>query len=818
MKKRNKETAINYVKSVPFLILAVVVMLSIGYAEYASNMVIQNVKAVVRADELVRVTNAKVSGSTSGGTSNSLEFGKFSVSSSVSLPSSDSTVTYMVEITNLSEYEKGVVSITGLPSQLEYTISDYNIGSTLCDDVNITQCTLGISSTFHITIGYKEGEYNSNSTTFPFVLEFEFDTVEYVARIGNQKYQTLQAAVNAVQKDGPQTTIVLLKNSVQHVIVSPGKNIVLDMPGLVLSNDGNNPVITIRGVQGSGSNVVRDTSTVTITNGTIYTDQASAQGAINVEDNGVLNMTGGSIICDGTKQTIYISGGGSATISGNSYLSAKALVESNSKRGTVQTLANGSLTILGGTIVAEGLNGIAVSNAGTTTIGTEDGNVDSTSPVIQGMDYGIYLANNSTFNFYDGIAKGRAAAINNETLITDKEAGHGIFHSEEAINGATYYTVSLTTGTEVTVTFDPGDGTTDEPTRLVISGATIGGLPLAEQTGYRFVGWFTADGREITAEEVITGPVTFYAHWLNAEYVARIGDDYYPSVQDAVDAVPTDNTKKIITLLVNVSNENIFVDVGKNIEFDLQNYTISTVTGIVLENAGTIEIKNGTLLRTGSGDQFRTLENRNSGAVLISGGTIQSNYFQAIRNYGNMTITGGIITIGTTADQGVINNESGGVMNISGGNVRGYKRQAVYNDGGTLTISGSAYLESDITVTNKVRGAVHNNAGTTIITGGTIITNSTSNPAVMNNATMTIGVDDGVINGTSPIIQSRAVGLRIESNKTVRFYDGIIRGGSSNNPINNESAVITDTQNNVTIGHRDDMVNGVIYKAAYLTQ
>ena len=797
-----------------FGIIIVIIMLTIGYAGVGARFSISG-NFYVRSQADIRLTGLRLANTANGGLAGSAEHTATHLYADINLPSSSSTITYWVEVTNFGNEEMGIETITGLPQGLEYSFTGYTLEATLCDSNDNLKCTLGSVSRFQITIGYAENGYNSSNTQFNLDLLFNFYVIDNVARIGDVYYTTFQAAINAVPSTGVQTTIVLLKNSVQNVIVNPGKNILLDMSGLVLTNDGNNPVITIRGVA-SG---VRRTSTVTMTNGTIYADSTSNQGAINVEDNGVFNMSGGSIICDSVRQAIYIYSGGSVTISGSAYLNAKAFVDASNKRGTVQALSGSSLTILGGTIVASGTNGIGVSNAGTTTLGIEDGNVSASSPSIQGIDYGVYLISGGTFNFYDGIVKGKVAAINSEVLITDKETDYGILHDTETISGDTYYTANLTYGAQVTVTFDPGDGTTDEPTRQVLVGTAVGGLPTATRTGYRFMGWFTANDRQIDASETITAAVTFFAHWLSDACIAMVGNTYYSSLQAAVDAVPTNNTRTTVTLLTDISNENIVVAANQNIDFNLQNYTVSMNAGTVLTNYGTIEIRNGTILRTpGTKDEARTLENKSTGTVLISGGSLQSTYFNVIRNYGAMTITGGSVSLPTNVDQGVINNESGGTLTISGGTVRGYKRQAVYNDGGTLTITGSAHLESDITVTAKVRGAVQNNSGTTIITGGTIISNSTSNPAVMNNATMTIGTNDGVIDITSPVIQSRSNGLRIESGKTVYFYDGIIRGGSSSAAINNESRVVTDTQNNVTIGHRDDVVGGVTYKTAYPTQ
>ena len=810
-KRKRYERKFDVVKLVPFLIAIVVLFLTISYATITDTLAINGGKVYVRLDKPIRITNFAFNSVTSSATSNYEDFSYKDVYSTISLPNSTSSVTYDIEITNIDNAVMGIQSITGLPSNLKYTLTDYTIETALCDYRDDTVCTLGSVSRFQITIEYDENGYDGVNTDYNLDLEFTFEEIVYVARIGNNNYTSLQAAVNAVPTNHTETTVVLLKNTAEVITTAPGKDIILDLQGLVLSSPNNNPVITVRGNVANNNN---HGSTLTISNGTIRT--SGTQGAINVENEGVLNVPGGRIEALGNRQAIYVNVGGTATISGNAFLTAQAQVETDKYRGTVQTLAGGTLNILGGTIEATGVNGIAVSNAGTTTIGTEDGNVSTTSPLMKGMDYGVYISAGS-INYYDGIAKGMVAAINDETSISDIESGYDILHSAETINEHTYHTAVLAVGNYVVVTFDPDGGTVDEATRRVLAGGTIGTLPIPTKTGYAFLGWFDSNGREINDVEIINNAITYTAHWQDITHIVRIGtDNYYPTLQAAVNAVPTNNTQTTIVLLANITDENIVVASGKNIVFDAQNHTISASSGIVLENSGTVEIQNGTWLRTGTTDQAKVIVNKASSTLNITGGTIESSTFQAIQNYGTMNMSGGFVTIGTNIEQGVINNENGGTMNISGGRVIGTKRQSVYNDGGTLTISGDSYFESPITGTDKVRATVQNNKGTVNILGGTIISTSTRCPAVLNSATMTIGTNDGVISDTSPIIQGKYYGLRVPSGKSVKYYDGIIRGGSSYGAIDGETRVTVDTQHNVTINHHNVTIDGVLYDEAYL--
>ena len=147
----------------------------------------------------------------------------------------------------------------------------------------------------------------------------------------------------------------------------------------------------------------------------------------------------------------------------------------------------------------------------------------------------------------------------------------------------------------------------------------------------------------ISSSTIITSNITYFAHWTE-NYSAMIGTTYYSTLQSAINAVPT-NTQTTITLCKNVS-EALEVAKNKNIVFDLQNYTIS--------NDGNKQVI------------------VNNGTIAISNGTIESN-----------------------ADFATIDNNSGARLVISGGNIIATgTRGAIYNTGGTVEISGTAYLSS----------------------------------------------------------------------------------------------------------------------------
>ena len=358
---------------------------------------------------------------------------------------------------------------------------------------------------------------------------------------------------------------------------------------------------------------------------------------------------------------------------------------------------------------------------------------------------------------------------------TDPTAGTQIDGTETITKDETYY--AHWSAENVTVTFDPNLGTipVEDATRTVEVGDEIGRLPTtATRTDYGFAGWYTAPsgGTKINAKQVVTEDITYYAHWLS-NYVAEIDSVKYETLQAAVNDVPDDNTETTITLLADTL-EAVDVSAGKNIVLDLQNYT--------LYNNGTKTV--GT----------DTVAIRNRGTIKISSGTVTAN-----------------------AKSAAINNETGGRLIITGGSITNTgdsstaKRQAVYNNGGILEISGTAYLsaKNDGAYQSNDRGAVQNlNHGTITITGGTI--ESFTSHAIVNQSgcTLTIGTEDGTPNSTTPVIQGKKYG--IQNKATFNFYDGIVKGITDS-----ITGTITHTETGATRTDTTEVIGSDTYHVTY---
>lgn len=168
MKKINKLLLI--------LTLFILILLSVGYSSYSSVMSINDLTAFIRINKDIRITRLSVESSNSGGVSYYEDYNVSSISSNLYLPNSNSSVTFKITITNIDGPEMGIYSISGLPENLDYTISNYILKDKICDSNN--NCSLGISKEIYLTIKYKN--YDPSNKEYNLTLDFDFREVHSI--------------------------------------------------------------------------------------------------------------------------------------------------------------------------------------------------------------------------------------------------------------------------------------------------------------------------------------------------------------------------------------------------------------------------------------------------------------------------------------------------------------------------------------------------------------------------------------------------------------------------------------------------------------
>ncbi len=255
--------------------------------------------------------------------------------------------------------------------------------------------------------------------------------------------------------------------------------------------------------------------------------------------------------------------------------------------------------------------------------------------------------------------------------------------------------------------------------------------------------------------------------------LVAIGPVGYATIKDAINTVAADGNIVKIKLLQSFSvSESITTIPGQNIEIDFNGKTIDNGTASipVIQNQGTMILKNGNILSTAAQGAVNN-ENKVSGSTFAPVMTI---------------IDFNITSKGT--------------------------KQAVYNKGGNMEIYGNTYLYNK----SSNRAALHNlkntdsgTVGNITIYGAEIVGNGSW--AISNEAgnTITLGVNDGTIDNTS--ISATGKTYAISNSGTFNFYDGVLKGIT--NVI--EGTTYSGHDDTATYKTGTETIDGNTYKTAY---
>ena len=167
----------------PILILIVIVLVSIGYSAFNRKLIVNDIGAIVRVNSDIRISGINVDKVSNNAMSFSENYNVHNIMSDINLPEENSTITFKVVVTNLGSANMGIYDINGLPENLQYEISDYNLKDKICDLNN--KCNLGISKSFYITIKYAENGYNEQNVSYSINLDFDFRQIYKITYVLN---------------------------------------------------------------------------------------------------------------------------------------------------------------------------------------------------------------------------------------------------------------------------------------------------------------------------------------------------------------------------------------------------------------------------------------------------------------------------------------------------------------------------------------------------------------------------------------------------------------------------------------------------------
>lgn len=489
----------------------------------------------------------------------------------------------------------------------------------------------------------------------------------YVAQVGEKKYESLAEAIEAAQNG---ETVTLLADATENIVVPADKNITLDLNGKTLSG---------------GSVATNDKKAAIVNNGTITIQDSSAEqtGTIKREDDDTGLSASDSYYVIDNHGTMTIKSG---NIKNNSGLTTAHKGSSLIRNGEPDAAV---LNIEGGTLTQNNFD--VIKNGGKGTLNISGGTINSSN------SYAVLSY--SEMNMTAGTVNGNVCL---RSYTDSKEDTHGVGNiSGGTING----NITVETYT---------DNTPNTLSECNISGTAVinGTLSVGEGNGNTFTandekgtiavsgGTFSSQVPEKYCAEgfsPVTTPNADGKYTVETTKVAMVGDVYYASLKDAIDAATDGATIKLIRDGLNYE----YVEPNKTITLDLNGFAYDCN----IDNYGTLTIVDNSEENTGklvNTKKHWIVWNNPSAKLTVQSGTIafetranakSDTGQQAIANEGSLIINGGTID-GYTADYntGIADSYTdtyaveniGGDVTINGGKLMGLHSLSTF--GGTSAV------------------------------------------------------------------------------------------------------------------------------------
>ena len=526
-----------------------------------------------------------------------------------------------------------------------------------------------------------------------------------VAKVGNDKYETLQAAVNAATTEN--STVTLLKDVTEDITIPTGVTAMLDLSGKTLTNKAGKHTITVE--NGGKLNISDSVGTGVVDN--------TSHGKAAIYNKGEVTLNGGTFERSAEKGTYspYSDGGNSwYTIANYGTMEINTGVTVENAGGYSSMIRNGgdvtadcNLTIEGGNF-AGGVNTVKNDSFGVLTI--NGGNFSNTAQYV--------------------IMNWNKAEITAGTFQTLDTASAVLFTSAYGADDNTVDKLTISGGE-----FKHASDTQE----MIVDHYDESNSGAAAVTGGRF----DADISKYIPSDYVQSADGTVEKLGESNAVAKVGDTYYKTLADAVTAA--DNAT--VTLLKDVT-ANVTIPADKTITLNLNGMTLTNVDDHTILNNGNL-----TITGTGRVDNISHAKGAlyNKGTVVINGGTFDrsqengmnkgesgQNSWYTIKNVGTMTINDGatVQTAGNNAALGKFSSlVSNGYFNTNDYNTnKGLEQPILTIDGGTFR-GGLNTIKNDDRARLTINGgtfsnyyqAVVQNHNIAEITGGTFTAASDAN-------------------------------------------------------------------------------------------
>lgn len=608
-----------------------------------------------------------------------------------------------------------------------------------------------------------------------------------VAKIGEQGYETLSAAITAAGTN--KTTIVLQQDTNEDITIPASANIVLDLNGKTLTNNSGDTItvalgatLTIEGTgtvdnKSHGKGAIFNNGTVVLNGGTYDRTSETGESADISGGNSWYTICNHGNMTINSGATVKNTGSFSSMIENGYY----NYTDSNSRNGYAEETnqKNPTLTINGGTFVG-GLNTVKNDDGGKLII--NDGNFSNTTQA-------------SVLNWNE-------ATINGGTFEVTKEGTSAVLNGASSSNASEHDKGVLTiTGGSFTSN-GPAIANSFKDAKPTVTGGTFSSD----------VKDFVPDGSKTVQDE--DGKFTIAVNTDTA--VAQIGSAGFDSLAAAVAAAKDGDT---VTLLKNDTvNSPLYVNTG--IKLDLGQNIVTLKSSIVFAN-GSSELKNGTI----TDERSKNTTDGNKAAVFVQNAgttlktsdvTIQSYQpsTSAYYNYDLYIKDGATVTLGSGTKISELEKTSSDVKTYG---VVGIVVMGTSGTDPTYTSTTNLTIEDGVTIETtgfalSTNGASH---GTNItIEGGTLTSKEGTGIYFPSNGKLTIS--GGEISGVTGI-EVRAGEVEVSGDVKIVGTGTSFENGANGNGTTTTGAGIAVVQHTTKLDTKLTVTGGEIsgYHAIY---
>jgi hypothetical protein len=421
-------------------------------------------------------------------------------------------------------------------------------------------------------------------------------------------------------------------------------------------------------------------------------------------------------------------------------------------------------TITGGTLFSETGNGINYQGS-TLTIGSNEGNIDITSPTIEGKLYGIYNPYSGTVKFYDGILKGQTAAYYKtiDEFATDAIIYDDTETDENEVVKQTAYLIKKTniirnkeTSEEYKDLSVAVNEASENDTLELIDDATI----FEETTIPNKTLTLDLAGYSMTINKKITNEANLTITDSSQDNTSKILHN-----SKYINALENNNIITLSKVKINKTSTKYTIINNKDLNVDNSNF-IGNPSYIQSKTNSNTTITNTTINPTINTSGYSV---RNEGGSL----TLNNSTYMTTQYYPNLVYSyeGSLNINGGTYSSGGISNNSG-IMNVDGGT---YSKTAFYNNNSDNTKTSTIKNISTDSITSGYE--INNNYGTLEVSNSTISgwINNTDGTLTIDNITQSATVSQ---NDNSVITNTGTLNIKDSSSTITGFGIGINNSGT----------------------------------------